>query len=103
MGPVFGIDVGNQFLDKNVLTQPVFLLRVIVPTHGAPVREDVDRWLNLPIRHGLIDKSGQRDTLLFQSRTSAMEVVDDREFELPLRSVDRARVFPRLEIGQGKK
>ena len=28
--------------------------------------------------------------------------IDDDEFELPRRSIDRARAFPRLELGQGK-
>jgi ribosome maturation factor RimP len=29
--------------------------------------------------------------------------IDEQEFSLPLRSVDRARAFPRLEIGRGQQ
>jgi len=33
---------------------------------------------------------------------SIVIVVDDEPFNLPLRSIDRARAFPRLDINQGK-
>ena len=96
MGPVRGIDVRDKLLDENVLAHPVFLLRVVVPAHGTTVREDVDRWLNLPTRHGLIDKSGQRDTLLFQSRSAAMEVVDDWKF--PVLGFWRIVLFGQINV-----
>ena len=67
------------------------------PYVGEPM---VDVRLRLPVE-------GRRrfrgDSACGQLDETVVVVVDDQEFELPLRSVDRARVFPRLEIGQGKK
>ena len=59
----------------------------------------IDVRLRLPVE----GRRRYKGTLLAVNSETLVVVVDDREFELPLRSVDRARVFPRLEIGQGKK
>ena len=70
------------------------------PEHYFPyVGEMVDVRLRLPVE----GRRRYKGTLLAINNETVAVVVDDQEFELPLRSVDRARVFPRLEIGQGKK
>ena len=70
------------------------------PEHYFPyVGEMVDVRLRLPVE----GRRRYKGTLLGINNERVAVVVDDQEFELPLRSVDRSRVFPRLEIGQGKK
>ena len=70
------------------------------PEHYFPyIGEMVDFRLRLPVE----GRRRFKGTLLAINNERVAVLVDDREFELPLRSVDRARVFPRLEIGQGKK
>ena len=69
------------------------------PEHYFPyVGEIVDVRLRLPVE----GRRRFKGTLLAINNETVFVMVDDKEFELPLRSVDRARVFPRLEIGQGK-
>ncbi len=62
------------------------------------IGEMVDVRLRLPVE----GRRRYKGTLLAINNETVVVVVDDQEFELPLRSVDRARVFPRLEIGQGR-
>lgn len=65
----------------------------------AYVGEIIDIRLRLPV-------DGRRrfkGPLLSADNEMIVVSVDDHEFELPLRSVDRAKAHPRLEIGQGKK
>ena len=70
------------------------------PEHYFPyVGEMVDVRLRLPVE----GRRRFKGPLLGLNNETVAVMVDDQEFELPLRSVDRARVFPRLEIGQGKK
>jgi ribosome maturation factor RimP len=59
----------------------------------------IDVRLRLPVE----GRRRYKGTLLMINNETVVVAVDDQEFELPLRSVDRARVFPRLEVGQGKK
>ena len=69
------------------------------PEHYSPyVGEMIDVRLRLPVE----GRRRFKGILLAANNETVVVVVDDQEFELPLRSVDRARVFPRLEIGQGK-
>ena len=69
------------------------------PEHYSPyVGEIVDVRLRLPVE----GRRRYKGTLLAINDETVFVMVDDQEFELPLRSVDRARVFPRLEISQGK-
>ena len=69
------------------------------PEHYSPyVGEMIDVRLRLPVE----GRRRFKGILLAANNETVVMVVDDQEFELPLRSVDRARVFPRLEIGQGK-
>ena len=69
------------------------------PEHYSPyVGEMIDVRLRLPVE----GRRRYKGILLAANNETVVVVVDDQEFELPLRSVDRARVFPRLEIGQGK-
>ena len=67
--------------------------------HYVPyVGELLDVRLRLP-------KEGRRrfrGTLGSADGESIVIVVDDEPFNLPLRSIDRARAFPRLDINQGK-
>ena len=70
------------------------------PEHYSPfVGEIIDVRLRLPVE----GRRRYKGTLFAISNETVVVVVDDQEHELPLRSVDRARVFPRLEISQGKK
>ena len=70
------------------------------PEHYSPyLGEIVDVRLRLPVE----GKRRYKGILLEINNETVFVMVDDQEFELPLRSVDRARVFPRLEIGQGKQ
>ena len=70
------------------------------PEHYSPyVGEMIDVRLRLPVE----GRRRYKGILLAANNEKVVVVVDDQEFELPLRSVDRARVFPRLEVGQGKK
>ena len=65
----------------------------------AYVGEIIDIRLRLPV-------DGRRrfkGPLLSADSEMIVVSVDDHEFELPLRSVDRAKAHPRLEISQGKK
>ena len=65
----------------------------------AYVGEIIDIRLRLPV-------DGRRrfkGPLLSADNEMIVVSVDDHEFELPLRSVDRAKAHPRLEISQGKK
>ena len=69
------------------------------PQHYSPyVGEIVDVRLRLPIE----GRRRYKGTLLSANDETVVLLIDDREFELPLRSVDRARVFPCLEISQGQ-
>ena len=69
------------------------------PEHYSPyVGEMIDVRLRLPVE----GRRRFKGILLAANNEAVVVVVDDQEFELPLRSVDRARVFPRLDIGQGK-
>ena len=69
------------------------------PEHYSPyLGEIVDVRLRLPVE----GRRRYKGTLRAINSETVYVMVDDQEFELPLRSVDRARVFPRLEIGQGK-
>ena len=58
----------------------------------------IDVRLRLPVE----GRRRYKGTLLEINNETVFVMVDDQEFELRWRSVDRARVFPRLEIGQGK-
>ncbi len=70
------------------------------PEHYSPyLGEIVDVRLRLPVE----GRRRYKGTLLEINNETVFVMVDDQEFELPLRSVDRARVFPRLEMGQGKQ
>jgi ribosome maturation factor RimP len=63
----------------------------------AYVGEIIDIRLRLPV-------DGRRrfkGPLLSADNEMIVVSVDDHEFELPLRSVDRAKAHPRLEISQG--
>ena len=67
------------------------------PQHYSPyVGETVDVRLRLPIE----GRRRYKGTLLSANDETVVLLIDDREFELPLGSVDRARVFPCLEISQ---
>ena len=69
------------------------------PEHYSPyVGEMIDIRLRLPVE----GRRRFKGTLLEINNETVVVVVDDQAFELPLRSVDRARVFPGLDIGQGK-
>ena len=69
------------------------------PEHYSPYAgEMIDVRLRLPVE----GRRRYKGILLAANNETVVVVVDDQEFELPLRSVDRARVFPRLGIGQGK-
>jgi ribosome maturation factor RimP len=69
------------------------------PEHYAAYEgEVVDIRLRLPV-------AGRRrfkGFLVAMNDESITLKIDDDEFELPRRSIDRARAFPRLELGQGK-
>ena len=62
------------------------------------VGELLDVRLRLPIE----GRRRFKGTLGSAGGESIVIVVDDRPFNLPLRSIDRARAFPRLDINQGK-
>ena len=62
------------------------------------VGELLDVRLRLPIE----GRRRFKGTLGSAGSESIVIVVDDRPFNLPLRSIDRARAFPRLDINQGK-
>ena len=67
--------------------------------HYVPyVGEVLDVRLRLPIE----GRRRFRGTLRSADGKSIVIVVDDEPFNLPLRSIDRARAFPRLDINQGK-
>ena len=67
--------------------------------HYVPyVGEVLDVRLRLPIE----GRRRFRGTLGSTDGESIVIVVDDEPFNLPLRSIDRARAFPRLDINQGK-
>ena len=69
------------------------------PKHySSYVGEILDVRMRLPVE----GRRRYKGTLLAINNETVFVMVDDQEFELPLRSVDRARVFPRLEISQGK-
>ena len=75
--------------------------RLLFDSHQyAPfIGEMVDIRLRLPV-------GGRRrfeGTLMAVDSESVVMAIDEREFTLPLRSVDRARAHPRLEISQGKQ
>ena len=70
----------NELLDEHVLAHPIFLLRVVVPTHGTAVGKNVNHGLDLFSFYRVVNERGQRDALLLRSGTSAMEAIDDREF-----------------------
>ena len=70
------------------------------PEHYSPYAgEMIDVRLRLPVE----GRRRYKGTLIAVKGETVVVAADDQAFELPLRSVDRARVFPRLEIGQGKK
>ena len=64
----------------------------------AYVGELLDVRLRLPIE----GRRRFKGTLGSADGESIVIVVDDEPFNLPLRSIDRARAFPRLDINQGK-
>ena len=67
--------------------------------HYVPyVGELLDVRLRLPIE----GRRRFKGTLGSTDGESIVIVVDDEPFNLPLRSIDRARAFPRLDINQGK-
>ena len=67
--------------------------------HYVPyVGELLDVRLRLPIE----GRRRFKGTLGSADGESIVIVVDDEPFSLPLRSIDRARAFPRLDINQGK-
>ena len=69
------------------------------PDHYQPyVGEMVDIRLRLPV------EGRRRFKGVLSSADAEMVVVtfDDLEFNLPFRSIDRARAYPRLDIGSGK-
>ena len=84
MRAVGRVDMRNELLDEDVLAHPIFLLRVVVPAHVTPVRENVNHGSDLFAFNGSENERGQRDALLFRSGTSAMEAIDDREFPVPV-------------------
>ena len=61
------------------------------------VGELLDVRLRLPIE----GRRRFKGTLGSADGESIVIVVDDEPFNLPLRSIDRARAFPRLDINQG--
>ena len=63
------------------------------------IGELVDIRLRLPVE----GRRRFKGTLTAVDSESVVISVDEQEFTLPLRSVDRARAHPRLDISQGKK
>jgi ribosome maturation factor RimP len=63
------------------------------------VGEMVDIRLRLPVE----GRRRFKGTLMAVDSESVVVIIDEQEFTLPLRSVDRARAYPRLEISQGKQ
>ena len=73
--------------------------RLLFDSHQyAPfIGEMVDIRLRLPVEGVALS------TLMAVDSESVVMAIDEQEFTLPLRSVDRARAHPRLEISQGKQ
>jgi ribosome maturation factor RimP len=63
------------------------------------VGEIVDIRLRLPVE----GRRRFKGTLMGTDGDVLLVSIDEQEFSLPLRSVDRARAFPRLEIGRGQQ
>ena len=63
------------------------------------IGELVDIRLRLPVE----GRRRFKGTLTAVDSESVVISIDEQEFTLPLRSVDRARAHPRLDISQGKK
>ena len=63
------------------------------------VGETVDVRLRLPVE----GRRRFKGTLTGTDGEVLLVSIDEQEFSLPLRSVDRARAFPRLEIGRGQQ
>ena len=69
------------------------------PDHYQPyVGEMVDIRLRLPVE----GRRRFKGVLLSADAEMVVVMFDDLEFNLPFRSIDRARAYPRLEIGSGK-
>ena len=62
------------------------------------VGEIVDIRLRLPVQ----GRRRFKGILMGTDGEMLLVSIDEQEFSLPLRSVDRARAFPRLEIGRGQ-
>ena len=68
------------------------------PEHYAPyVGEQVDVRLRLPVD----GRRRFRGLLMAMDGATLVMRIDEQDFELPYRLVDRARAEPRLEIGKG--
>lgn len=63
------------------------------------VGEIVDVRLRLPVQ----GRRRFKGILMGTDGEMLLVSIDEQEFSLPLRSVDRARAFPRLEIGRGQQ
>ncbi len=63
------------------------------------VGEIVDIRLRLPVQ----GRRRFKGILMGTDGEMLLVSIDEQEFSLPLRSVDRARAFPRLEIGRGQQ
>ena len=63
------------------------------------VGEIVDIRLRLPVE----GRRRFKGTLTGTDGEVLLVLIDEQEFSLPLRSVDRARAFPRFEIGRGQQ
>ena len=69
------------------------------PEHYAAYEGEV---LDIRLRLPVAGRRRFKGFLIAMNDESITLQIDDDEFELPRRSIDRARAFPRLELGQGK-
>ena len=69
------------------------------PEHYAAYEGEV---LDIRLRLPVAGRRRFKGFLVAMNDESITLQIDDDEFELPRRSIDRARAFPRLELGQGK-